>query len=121
MPGTEYIHTLLATTGGQPQVITFTLDLLLQQGVPISEVNIVHPATTHNPHLDHSIQLLNNEFLGDRYYNGQIIHFRSHVLRHNEQPLEDIIDEVSTDAVLNTMHNLIRSLKERHCIVHFSI
>lgn len=121
MAGTEYIHALLATTGGQPQIITFTLDLLLQHGIPISEVNIVHPATTHNPHLNHSIQLLNHEFLGDRYRNDQIIHLRSHVLRYNEQPLEDIVDEASTDAVLNTMHGLIRSLKERHCIVHFSI
>jgi CRISPR-associated protein Csx14 len=121
MAGTEYIHTLLAPAGGQPQIVTFTLDLLLQHDIPISEVNIVHPATTHNPRLDRAIQLLNNEFLGDRYRNGEVIHFRSHVLRHNEQPLEDIVDEESTDAVLNTMHNLIRSLKERHCIVHFSI
>jgi CRISPR-associated protein Csx14 len=116
----EYIHTLLATVGGQPQVVTFTLDLLLQQNIPISEVHVVHPATS-NPRMEHSLQRLKNEFLNDRYFNGQIIHFYHHVLHHNGLPLEEITDEASTDDVLNTMHSLILDLKERHCIVHFSI
>lgn len=117
----EYIHTLLATVGGQPQVVTFTLDLLLQQNIPISEVHIVHPATTHNPRMERSLQLLKDEFSGDHYSNGQIIQFRNHVLQHNGLPLEEITDEDSADDVLNTMHALILQLKERHCIVHFSI
>ncbi len=50
-----YIHTLLATLGGQPQVITFTLDLLLQRGYPISEVVLVHPEATH-PRLQQSLE-----------------------------------------------------------------
>lgn len=117
----EYIHTLLATIGGQPQVVTFTLDLLLQQHIPINEVHVVHPATTHNPRLERSIQLLKNEFRGNHYTNGQIIHFYNHVLHHDGLPLEEITDEASADDVLNTMHHLILNLKERHCIVHFSI
>ena len=121
MSESEYIHTLLATVGGKPQVVTFTLDLLLQQNIPISEVNVVHLATTHNPRMERSIQLLKNEFRGDRYFNGDIIHFQHHVLHHNGRPLEEITDEASADDVLNTMHELILSLKKRHCIVHFSI
>jgi CRISPR-associated protein Csx14 len=117
----EYIHTLLATVGGQPQVVTFTLDLLLQQHIPISEVHVVHPATSHDPRMERSLQLLKNEFSDDRYSNGQIIHFHSHVLHHDALPLEEITDEASADDVLNTMHTLILNLKERHCIVHFSI
>jgi len=117
----EYIHTLLATVGGQPQVVTFTLDLLLQRNIPISEVHVVHPATTHNPRMERSLQLLKDEFPDDHYSNGQIIHFRNHVLHHNGLPLEEITDEASADDVLNTMHSLILNLKERHCIVHFSI
>jgi CRISPR-associated protein Csx14 len=117
----EYIHTLLATIGGQPQVVTFTLDLLLQQHIPISEVHVVHPATSHDPRMERSLHLLKNEFPDDRYANGQIIHFYSHVLHHDGLPLEEITDEASADDVLNTMHTLILALKERHCIVHFSI
>jgi CRISPR-associated protein Csx14 len=117
----EYIHTLMATVGGQPQVVTFTLDLLLQQNIPISEVIVVHLATTQNPRIERSIQLLKNEFRADRYSNGQSIHFHHYVLQHNGLPLEEITDEASADDVLNTLHDLIRNLKERHCIVHFSI
>ena len=56
-----YIHTLLATLGGQPQVVTFTLDLLLQRGFPISEVIVIHPQAAH-PRLQHSLDRLNAEF-----------------------------------------------------------
>ena len=117
----EYIHTLVATVGGQPQVVTFTLDLLLQHNIPISEIIAVHLATTNNPRMERSIQLLKNEFRGDRYFNGQSIRFREQILHHNGLPLEEITDEASTNDVLNTLHDLIRNLKERHCIVHFSI
>lgn len=121
MAESEYIHTLIATLGGQPQVVTFTLDLLLQQGIPISEVIVVHLAPAHDPRIERSIQLLKNEFRGDRYIHGETIHFRSHVLQHHGLPLDEITDEASTDAVLNSLHELIRDLKARHCTVHFSI
>ncbi len=85
--------------GGQPQVVTYTLDLLLQRNILISEVNIVHPATAR---INRAVQLLNNEFPGGRYRNGEVIHFHSHVLRHEGQPLDDIFDETRADDVLNT-------------------
>ena len=117
----KYTHTLLATLGGQPQVVTFTLDLLLQRGFPISEVILVHPEASH-PRLQHSLDCLNAEFVGDRYrVGGQTIHLRSHVLRLDEEPLDDIIDEVSADGALNTIHRLIRSLKHQHRCIHLSI
>jgi len=121
MPESEYIHTLVATLGGKPQVVTFTLDLLLQQHIPISEVIVVHLATTHDPRIERSIQLLKKEFRGDRYSNGQTIHFQHRVLHYNGLPLEEINDEASADEMLNELHKLILDLKERHCIVHFSI
>ncbi len=118
---TEYIHTLIATVAGQPQVVTFTLDLLLQQNIPISEVIVIHLATTHNPRTERSIQLLKNEISSERYSSRHPIHFHHHVLQHNGAPLEEITDDASADEVLNTLHSLILGLKERHCIVHFSI
>ena len=117
----KYIHTLLATLGGQPQVVTFTLDLLLHRGFPISEVIVVHPQASH-PRLQHSLDCLNAEFVGDRYQvSGQPIHLRSHVLRLDDEPLDDIVDEVSAGGALNTIHTLIRSLKRQHRCIHLSI
>ena len=117
----NYIHTLLATLGGQPQVVTFTLDLLLQRGFSISEVIVVHPEASY-PRLQHSLDCLNAEFVGDRYQvSGQTIHLRSHVLHLDDEPLDDIVDEVSADGALNTIHQLIRSLKRQHRCIHLSI
>lgn len=122
MSGLDHTHVLLATLGGQPQVVTFTLDLLLQRNIPISEVNIVHPAAKANSSIGRSVERLIAEFPGDHYkQDGRIIHLRRHVLRYYEQPLDDIVDETGADGALNTMYELIRSLKQRQCIVHFSI
>ncbi len=122
MSGLDHTHVLLATLGGQPQVVTFTLDLLLQRNIPISEVNIVHPAAKPDSSMGRSVERLVSEFPGDRYkLDGRIIHLRRHVLRHYGQPLVDILDATGADDALNTMYALIRSLKQRQCIVHFSI
>ncbi len=116
-----YIHTLLATLGGQPQVVTFTLDLLLQRGYPISEVVLVHPEASH-PRLQHSLDCLNGEFVGDRYRaTGRTIHLRSQILLLDDEPLDDIVNEVSADGALNTIHQLIRSLKRQRRCIHLSI
>lgn len=120
MSGLEYTHVLLATLGGQPQVVTFTLDLLLQRHIPISEVIVVHPAS--HARLQHAIHCLNAEFVGNYYRAaGRTIHFRRHVLRHYGQPIDDITDEHNADGTLNTMDELIRGLKQQQYIVHFSI
>ena len=122
MSGLDHTHVLLATLGGQPQVVTFTLDLLLQRNIPISEVNIVHPAAKPDSSLGRSVERLIAEFPGDRYKrDGRIIHLRRHILRYYGQLLDDIVDETGADGALNTMYELIRSLKQRQCIVHFSI
>ncbi len=64
-------HILLATLGGQPQVVTFTLDLLLEKGFPISDVMVIYPQPSQ-PRLQHSLTCLTREFVGpykgDRTY-----------------------------------------------------
>ena len=119
----EYTHLLLATLGGQPQIVTFTLDLLLQRNIPISEVIVIHPQATQL-RLKRSLDILSAEFAGDRYRNGsRKIHFRSHILRRGNQPLTDIVDDISANAALNTIHSLIRDLKQepRPIIIHLSV
>ena len=115
-------HTLVATLGGQPQIVTFTLDLLLQRGIPISEVIVVHPASS--PDLQKSLQLLKAEFVGDRYaFAGRdlTIHFRQQVLNHYGTIIDDIVDEKTATGTLNTIGELIRDLKQQGRIIHFSI
>ena len=61
----DYTHTLVATLGGQPQIVTFTLDLLLKN-FPISEVIVIHPEPS-SERLQHSLSCLYEEFAGDYY------------------------------------------------------
>jgi len=117
-------HILLATLGSQPQIVTFALDLLLAQSIPISQVMVVHPA--NYPGLPESFARLNAEFVEDRYqFNGRplTIHLRRRVLQWYDQPIADIVDEQSADHVLNAMDRLLRELKQgaNPYIVHFLI
>jgi len=117
----EPTHTLLATLGGQPQVVTFTLDLLLERGIPIREVIVVHLAS-YDSRLQRSIDCLSAEFPGDRYRTtGQPIRFRRHILKQYEAPIDDIVDDRSADGALNAMDELIRDLKRQERVIHFSI
>jgi CRISPR-associated protein Csx14 len=112
-------HILLATLGGQPQVVTFTLDLLLEKGVPISDVMVLHPQPSQ-PRLQHSLTCLSREFVGP--YNGNHpIRFHSHVLQLNGKPMDDIIDDAHADGTLNTIHQLIGNLKRQGYHIHLSV
>lgn len=122
MPATSPTHILLATLGGQPQVVTFTLDLLLQQHLPIKEVHVVHPAAHPGSHLANSIARLHAEFVDDYYAAAKrVIHFRTHVLQYYEDTLSDINDARGADGALNTMDYLLRSFKKQNRVIHFSI
>ncbi|HZS75769.1 MAG TPA: CRISPR-associated ring nuclease [Ktedonobacteraceae bacterium] len=117
----EYTHTLLATLGGQPQVVTCTLDLLLPR-FPISEVIVIHPHATQ-PRLQHSLQCLSAEFVSDRYRHfNRTIHLRSHILRLDEDTLlDDVTDDMSATGAIETIHQLIRDLKRQPRCIHLSV
>ena len=120
MSGTETSHVLLATLGGQPQVITFTLDLLLQRGIPIRDVFVVHPADY--PGIGPSIDRLTAEFPGDIYRHAdRPIRLRRRVLRYYDHSIADITDEQSANGALNAMDTLIHDLKQQQYNIHFSI
>ncbi len=119
MPQAVQRVTLLATLGGQPQVVTFALDLLLARGIPIRDVLVVHPADP-SPRLRRARERLAAEFVGDRYA-GRPCRYRTVSLRGIDGPLEDITDEESAQQALDTIHDLIRSLKQQHQRVHACI
>jgi len=115
-------HIFVATLGGEPQIVTFTLDLLLRRGIPIYEVIVVHPAAS--PRLESALERLNAEFIDDSYVcDGQCrtIHYRRHVLHHYNTIIDDIVDEDTANGTLDTIGELIRGLKQEGAIIHFSI
>src|SRR5436305_2989929 len=110
----EKSHILVATLGGQPQIVTFTLDLLLQKGYPIRKVIVVHPRAAAGSRLQSALHRLRTEFDGDYYQAVQpSIHFHSHILELNGQPIDDIVDDNHADGTLNTFHQLIGDLKRQ--------
>ncbi len=118
----EYKHTFVATLGGKPQVVTFTLDMLLQQGIPIYEVIVIHPATS--PRIQQSLDRLRAEFVGNSYtFEGRsnAIYFRQQILSHYDKVIDDIVDEPTANGTLDTIGELIRGLKRQQRIIHFSI
>lgn len=118
----DYPHVLVATLGGQPQIITFTLDLLLEKGYPIRDVFVLHPRTASQPRLKHAIACLKAEFVGKSYHTTLYsIHLHSCVLELDKKPLDDIIDDIHADGTLNTIHRLIGDLKRRGYRIHLSV
>lgn len=123
MPELTYTNTLVATLGGQPQVVTFTLDLLLRHGVSIGEVIVIHPQAVQ-PRLRHALECLNAEFTGDRYQiNGQTLkcHFRPKVLELDHIPLDDITDNTAAKGTRETIYSFFEELKQQPRHIHLSV
>src|SRR5579859_3052985 len=109
--------------GGQPQVVTFTLDLLLRHDFPIREVIVIHPHAAH-PRLQHSLACLNAEFDGDCYrFDDQVItcHFRPKVLELDAMPLDDIADSTGAKGARETIYHFIQELKRQPRHIHLSV
>ncbi|MGC8781982.1 MAG: CRISPR-associated ring nuclease [Anaerolineae bacterium] len=105
---------LVATLGGQPQVVTFGLDLLLARGTPIDEVVVVSLAAAR---YRQALRRLAEAFPGDRY-GERPIHLRAVPVTRQGRPLDDVCDTTDADAVWRTMHELIATLKERGVRLH---
>lgn len=118
----EYQHTLIASVGGQPQVVSLTLDLLLRQAFPINEVIVLHPAPT-DPRVQHTLHCLRAEFARQRYTcDGRTIdcHLRLHALSHDDEPLPDVTDTRGAHATRETIHRLMGQLKQQQRHIHLS-
>jgi DNA-binding CsgD family transcriptional regulator len=62
--------------------------------------------------------------MNDSYhFNGQSFRcrFYSHILRHNNEPLADITNNICADGVVDTIYCLIRDLKQQGRSIHLSI
>lgn len=118
-----YDSTLVASVGGQPQIVTLTLDLLLRQAIPIDEVVVLHPAST-NPRVRHTLGCLREEFAHQQYIcDGQTTSCRLDLLalRHDGEALSDVTDTSGAYATRDAVHHVPRQLKLRQRHVHLSV
>lgn len=101
--------TLVATLGGQPQVITFALDALLARGEQIREVVVLH-LSADDERLRGALRRLAAEFENDSY-RGQPCRYRPVPVRVNGRRLEDIRSDADADGAWQAIHGLIADLK----------
>ena len=119
MPDTMLESTMLATLGGQPQVVTFALDALLARGEQVREVIVLHLGP-ENPRFGRALARLAAEFVGDRYQ-GRWIRFRPVPVRHAWGRLSDIRNEAEAEIALQVVHELVGTLKAQGRRLHVCI
>ena len=117
---------LVATLGGQPQIITFTIDLLLEQGEAVDQVIVVYLASGQR--YQEAYQRLAGEFIADRYA-GRTCHLRGEPVREGVhrapaslgQALADVITPGEVEAVRRKIHQLLADLKDQGYRIHLSL
>jgi CRISPR-associated protein Csx14 len=114
--------TLLATLGGQPQVVTFALDALLARGVDVTEVFVLYlrGEADAEARVGESLARLTAEFTGDSYA-GRPMAFRVRPLQAGDRFLPDIYDETDADGVWRAVHKLMAELKAGGRTLHICI
>lgn len=114
---------MVATVGGQPQVVTFALDALLDQGVPVHTVYLLH-LSLRNPRYAAALGKLVDEW--DR--NGTLYRARNHPCRLQRVPLgeaghvlDDIRSQEDSQVVRRTVQRLLVDLKREGATVHLCV
>ncbi len=110
---------MVATLGGQPQVVTLALDALLDRGYPIRELIVVH-LSTHNPRYHAALAQLAQAFASGTY-RDQPLRYRPYAVAQGSTVIGDIHSEAATDTVLNTFNQLLQQLKQQGRVVHLCI
>lgn len=111
--------TLICTLGGQPQVVTFALDALLADGIPVNECIVLHLADD-NQRIKHALHKVASEFVNGRYQERplslQLIPIRAH-----GQTAHDIYDEGDANTAWEAINQLIIDLKNKRHTLHICI
>jgi CRISPR-associated protein Csx14 len=117
---TSIPSTLVATMAGGPQIVTFALDYLLQEGEVIEQVIVVHLAPGADALTAPALAKLAAEFPGD-VYAGRPCRLQFYPLRHQGQKLDDVRDETAADAAWSEIYRLVASLKAEGRRLHVCI
>lgn len=110
---------MIATLGGQPQVVTFALDALLAAGEPIAELIVLY-LQTDDPRMRHAVQKVKAEFVNG-HYGLRPLQLTFHPICLTDHAILDIRDESDADTTWEVVNSLIASLKAHHRTLHICI
>ena len=110
--------TLIATLGGQPQKVTFLLDLLLARGEEIDQVAVVYISSYQRT--QNAIQLLETEFSEGKYV-AHPCQLKRIPLRSGHSDLFDILTPEDVEAARQNIHQLLSKLKEENQRIHIGL
>jgi CRISPR-associated protein Csx14 len=107
---------MIATIGGQPQVVTFALDDLVQKGEAICRVIVVHLAPeAGSRRTSTALARLTDEFAGNP------CRLEFFPIRHGRDRLDDIRDEIAANVAWSAIYKLIADLKAQGHHLHVCI
>jgi CRISPR-associated protein Csx14 len=115
----EPASVLVATVGGQPQIITLSLDWLLGQGYPIGDVVPIYLPGPHS-RSQRGLERIQEEFVREDY-RGRPIRVRPCAVRSGELDVGDVRDESDAEAVWQTLYELLGQLKQQDRHVHLCV
>ncbi len=104
----ENRSTLVTLLGGQPQVVTFLLDLLLARGEAIHQVVVVYLAS--NPRYQRAFRRLSGEFEAG-HYSGRACQLRAVPIQSGAGQLDDIRDNHEVELARREIQRLLADLK----------
>ncbi|HPH98132.1 MAG TPA: CRISPR-associated ring nuclease [Anaerolineaceae bacterium] len=108
----------VATLGGQPQIITFTLDLLLARNESIDQVVVIYLAG--NPRYQDSFKRLQAEFPQGQYH-GRPCRLHAVPVLAGKEPIADAYEPTQIEAVRAAFHRLLHDLKQMPQAVHLGL
>lgn len=114
----EAPSTLITLLGGQPQVVTFLLDLLLARGENINRVVVVYLAS--NPRYQQAFRKLAGEFVADRYA-GRECHLRGAPIHSRDGELDDIRNNHDVEIARQSIQRLLADLKAQGQTLHLGL
>jgi CRISPR-associated protein Csx14 len=110
---------MIATLGGQPQVVTFALDALLARGEQIREVIVLY-LSAEGSRVNRALDQLTAEFVNDRYA-GRPCRLRPMPIRDGLTRIPDIQDEDDALAAWEMLRDLIVTLKKERYLLHVCV
>lgn len=110
---------LIATLGGQPQIITFALDALLAQGEPITQLYVLHLTPT-SPRWQQSIQKVLAEF-SQQHYHGHPCTVHRFPILAGQTPLPEIRNEREAEIAGQAIRSLLAQLKVEGHKLHLCV
>ena len=110
---------LLATLGGQPQIVTFALDALLAQGEAITQVYLIH-LTPAQARSQQALQKVLAEF-PDQHYRGRPCTIHRFPILAGQTPLPEIRNEREAEVAGQALRTLLASLKVEGHKLHLCV